>query len=172
MNENDELQIREATAEDAGPILEYLEVVSGQSDFLSFGPGEFDRTEEEVRNNLVRFAASHNQIQLVATIDDRLVGTLTFVGGNRPRTQHIGELGMSVDQAYWGSGYGGQLLDSLIDWAEGTGVVKKMNLRVAVHNHRAIRLYESRQFEREGTIRRDMWINGQFVDHHLMGRLI
>ena len=44
------LVIREADGSDAATLLDYLEVVSGQSDFLSFGPGEFNRTEETVLN--------------------------------------------------------------------------------------------------------------------------
>ncbi len=35
------LLIRPATAADAATLLDYVEAVGGESDFLSFGPGEF-----------------------------------------------------------------------------------------------------------------------------------
>ncbi len=44
------LLIREAVPEDAPALLEFCEAVSHESNFLSFGPGEFDMTvaqEEE-----------------------------------------------------------------------------------------------------------------------------
>lgn len=164
------LAIRQAKPTDASHLIDYLERVAGQSDFLSFGPGEFGRSEKQVSDNLTRFAASQNQMQLLAEYQQRLVGTLTFVAGDRPRTRHIGELGMSVDRSYWGMGIGGKLLDTLIDWACHNPIVTKINLRVAVTNGRAIELYESRSFKREGTISRDMLIDGRYVPHHLMGR--
>ena len=43
------LVIREVAPEDAGAILAYLEEISGESDFLNFGPGEFDMNETQER---------------------------------------------------------------------------------------------------------------------------
>ena len=39
INDEISLLIREATAEDAPVIIRYLDEVSGESDFLTFGPG-------------------------------------------------------------------------------------------------------------------------------------
>jgi len=47
LNDGRVLVIREAAAEDARALLTYVEAVSGESDFLSFGPGEFELTEAE-----------------------------------------------------------------------------------------------------------------------------
>jgi hypothetical protein len=41
------LLIREVAVEDARALLDYVERISGESDFLSFGPGEFELTESE-----------------------------------------------------------------------------------------------------------------------------
>jgi hypothetical protein len=39
------LLIREVSVEDARALLDYVKRISGESDFLSFGPGEFELTE-------------------------------------------------------------------------------------------------------------------------------
>ncbi len=61
------------------------------------------------------------------------------------------------------------MLDTLVEWAKQSKVVKKISLRVRTDNHRAIQLYDRTGFVREGTIRRDFLLNGQFYDHHMMG---
>ena len=94
---------------------------------------------------------------------------LHFAAGRRARVRHSGELGMSVGQAYWGQGVGSALLDVLIDWAEQTGVVKKINLRVRIDNERAIRLYEAKGFQHEGTLSNEMFVGGRYYDLYAMG---
>jgi hypothetical protein len=41
------LLIREARGQDARAVIEYLALISQETDFLSFGPGEFRLTENE-----------------------------------------------------------------------------------------------------------------------------
>ena len=163
------LLIREAESEDARLVLDYVNGISGESDFLSFGPGEFDLTEPEEEEFLIRYRASANQIYLLGIIDDTVVSTLNFSGGRRPRVRHSGEFGISVRREYWGLGIGSLMLDALIEWARETGIVKKINLRVRTDNRRAIRLYESKGFEIEGTSRKEILLNGRYYDHHWMG---
>jgi RimJ/RimL family protein N-acetyltransferase len=163
------LLIREAEGKDARAVLDYVNAISDESDFLSFGPGEFDLTEPEEAEFLRKCGAADNQIYLLGTIEDVLVSTLNFSGGRRPRLRHKGEFGLSVRREYWGLGIGSLMLDALIEWARGTGFVTKINLRVRTDNQRAIRLYEGHGFAIEGTIRREMLLDGHYYDHHWMG---
>jgi hypothetical protein len=39
--------IREAAVQDAGAVLEHVEQISGESDYLTVGPGEFELTIEQ-----------------------------------------------------------------------------------------------------------------------------
>ena len=59
------LLIREAGADDARAVLDYIEVVSGESDFLAFGTGEFELDEAAERAVLRRYAESANQLYLL-----------------------------------------------------------------------------------------------------------
>jgi len=163
------LLIREAMVEDARAVLDYVEDISGESDFLSFGPGEFEITEAEEKDFLRKCHDLDNQLYIVGLIDDTVVSTLIFSAGRRPRVRHSGEFSMSVRKQYWGLGIGSLMLGTLIDWARGTRIVKKINLRVRTDNQRAIVLYKRKGFVIEGTIRREAFLDGKYFDHHWMG---
>ena len=163
------LVIREAAVEDARAVLDYVEGISGESDFLSFGPGEFELTQAEEEDFLRKCLDADNQLYIIGLIDDTVVSTVTFSAGRRPRVRHSGEFGMSVRKQYWGLGIGWLMLDTLVDWARGTQIVRKINLRVRTDNQRAIRLYRRKGFVIEGTIRREVFLGGKYFDHHWMG---
>ncbi len=76
------LVIREATTEDASAVLDYVEVVSGESGFLNFGPGEFEHQEDEERDVLQNYRASDNQLYLLGPIDGEIVSILAFSAGH------------------------------------------------------------------------------------------
>ena len=164
-----EVTIREAAASDAENMLKYIEIVAGETDNLSFGPGEFDLSLEQERAFLDAAAAAGNQLCLLALSNGEIVGALHIATGKRPRTRHVGEFGISVRQGFWGNGVGRELLQRMIAWAQETGFVRKINLRVRTDNSRAIRIYERAGFEREGTLTRDMCVDGAFHDFHCMG---
>lgn len=165
----EDILIREATSEDAEKLLDYLEKVSAETDYLTFGPGEFQLTRDQEQDTLDSYALRTNALYLVAEADGRIVGSLNFSGGSRPRTAHTGEFGISVLKAYWGRHIGKVLLKALIRWAERSGTIRKINLQVREDNERAIRLYTSLGFVREGRISRDLLVNGRFYDSVMMG---
>jgi RimJ/RimL family protein N-acetyltransferase len=163
------LVIREAAAQDAGAVLDHVHAISAESDFLTFGPGEFELSKPEEEAVLQRYRDVDNQLYLLGIVDGTIVGALTFAAGRRPRVRHSGEFGMSVRKEYWGLGIGSLMLEALIDWARGTGIVTKINLRVRTDNQRAIMLYKRRGFVVEGTIHREILLDGKYYDHHWMG---
>lgn len=163
------LVVREAEPEDAAALLAYINEVCAQSDFLSFGPGEFELSEAQEQEFLGRMRESPNQIYLIGQIDGSIVSTIHFSSASRSRIRHKGELGMSVHQSYWGQGIGSTMLDVLIAWAQETGIITKINLKVRIDNDRALRLYKSKGFNIEGTISREYFLNGVYYPHHWMG---
>lgn len=163
------LTIRTAAVEDARALLDYVRGISGESDFLSFGPGEFELTIVQEEDFLRQCLLSDNQLYLLGLIDETIVATLSFLGGHRPRLRHSGELSMAVKKQYRGLGIGSWMLDALIDWVKATQIITKINLRVRTDNQRAIQLYEHKSFKIEGTISREMFLNGKYFAHHWMG---
>ena len=163
------LLIRPAAVTDAAALLAYFETVSGETDFLTFGPGEFGFSMAEEEAVLKKAACKEGELYLVGVVDGRIVGALTFSAGKRPRIRHTGEFGLSIGKAYWGLGVGALMLDRLLDWARLGQVITKINLRVRSDNERAIRLYERKGFVRDGTISRESCIGGAYFSCYHMG---
>lgn len=164
-----QLTLRRAVPDDAERLLVYLNQVAGESENVSFGPGEFGLSVEEERAVLKQVAETPTSLYLVAEIAGEIVGTLTFSAGKRPRIRHVGEFGTSVLRKYWNRGIGGYMLAYLIDWARQTGTIRKINLRVRVDNLPAIHLYEKYGFVHEGRVTREFYLHGQFIDMYVMG---
>ncbi len=83
-------------------------------------------------------------------------------------SRHVLEVkGLAVDPERQGEGIGGALLDAGIERARQEGR-RKLTLRALGGNDGARRLYESRGFEIEGTLRAAFLLDGAYVDDHLM----
>ena len=68
------LVIREADGKDAGPVLAYIDVISRETDFLTFGPGEFTLTEQEETDHLEKCKSKENALYLLALLEGAVVG--------------------------------------------------------------------------------------------------
>jgi len=166
------LVIRVGVPEDAAAMLAYLECVSGESDFLTFGPGEFEMTEAQEAAHLATVYKAPDHLHIVAMDGGVIVACLTFGTGRRQRVQHHGELAISVRQSHWGRRIGALLIDTLIDWARTTGSIRKISLRVRTDNARGIALYREKGFVVEGTLRREICVDGEYFDLLYMGLLL
>lgn len=169
LKNNLQLMLRPAEPDDAEQLLVYVNQIAGESENITFGPGEFTMSVEEERAFLLINAQSPNSLYLIAEIAGEIAGTLTFSAGKRPRIQHAGEFGTSVLRKYWNSGIGSCMLAYLINWAKQNGTIRKINLRVRVDNLPAIHLYEKYGFVQEGRLSREFYLHGQFVDVFMMG---
>jgi RimJ/RimL family protein N-acetyltransferase len=163
------LYIQEAKVDQAFDILKFVHKVSTESDFLTFGSVEFDLNENQEKAHIQNQLNSENQIFLVATIESEIVAILNFSARNRPRIKHSGEFSMVVQKKYWNSGIGTLTLDTFLEWARSNQITKKINLRVRTDNKPAIHLYEKRGFIKEGTLRREILIDGVYYDLFWMG---
>jgi ribosomal protein S18 acetylase RimI-like enzyme/predicted nuclease with RNAse H fold len=118
------------------------------------------------RDLLERFGAAN---AIVAEAGEGLAGYLILGDWTSlDSSRHVVEVkGLAVDPARQGEGFGGALLDAGIERARGEGR-RKLMLRVLGGNEGARRLYESRGFEIEGTLRGVFLLDGDYVDDHLM----
>lgn len=161
--------IREGKREDAKGVVDYMEKICGESDYLTFGEGEFNTTVEEEARFIDENKRTKNCLFLIAICEGEIIGCLTFSGGNRKRIEHYGEFGVTVLKKYWGLGIGKALINYFIQWARVSGIIKKVNLKVRADNTKAIKLYKRLGFVKEGTISRFFYHGGRFYDVYVMG---
>jgi len=163
------LLIRPAIAEDASKIIKYINHIAGESDNITFGPGEFDKTVEDEREFLKKINKTPTNILIIGIINKEIVSLANIQSGNRPRTRHTGGLGITVQKKYWHMGIGKSMMDYLINWAKSGKIIKKINLEVREDNFPAIQLYSKMGFIIEGRISRMLYINKKFYAVLCMG---
>ncbi|UZJ78505.1 GNAT family N-acetyltransferase [Fictibacillus sp. KU28468] len=171
MKNGNQALIREAIPADAQSIIDFYNVVGGETNFLSFGGNEFTRNPEEYETYIESVAAEENSIMLVATIDDTIISIATINSSQKARSKHNGTLGIVISQNYTGMGLGEKMMVELMDWARHNGITKRISLVTREDNHRAITLYKKLGFEVEGLIRNDTYINGVYYSTVVMGLL-
>jgi len=161
--------ISEVLSSDANKILKYVNKISGESDFLTFGQGEFIMSVEQEAKYLDNTLRQNNALYISAKIGEKIVGTLSFSAGTRPRIVHTGEFSISVLKECWGNGIGTELIKYLIKWSKQSTIIKKINLEVRNDNLSAIHVYKKLGFIEEGVITRILQINNKFYDALFMG---
>lgn len=101
--------------------------------------------------------------------DGSLVGLMAFDQGKRPRDKHRGWLlQVYVQPRMRGTGCAAALLEAVIAHAKGR--VRQLHLSVAAGNEPALRLYQKAGFAIYGTDPAFQYVNGRYVDEHLMVR--
>lgn len=166
------LIIKEAETSEAKEIIRYISIVGGESDFLNFGAGEFKITEEEEIEFINNSITSDNQTILIAWVQNEIVGCIVFRANKWQKVKHTGEFGVTVSKKNWGLGIGTLIIEALLNWAQETNIIRKINLRVRSDNERAIAVYQKLGFTEEGKITREFYIDGEFFDNILFGLTI
>lgn len=164
--------LRNATKEDAQAMIDYLNKIGGESDFLTFGENEFKMSVEAEAEYIEKTKGMENSEMIVATVNNRIVGVASINSLQKERMKHNGTLGISLRKEYWGSGIGSAAMDYLIEWAKSNGVTKKISLLVREDNERGINLYEKFGFEREGLLKKDIYVKGVYHNTITMGLYI
>ena len=165
--------IREAQADDAAELIAYIQRLADERTFgILLSPGEFNPTIEQEQQIIAEFAAADNSIFLVAVVDGQIIGVLTCRGGARQAIRHTTTLGMSVHREWRDRGIGHALLTHAVEWARGTGVVKRIELQVFINNARARHLYEKVGFQIEGQRRQAVFRDGEYFDDLIMALLL
>lgn len=163
-----ELSILNAHPDDALSIINFLNKVGGETDYLTFGHNEFSISIEDEKNIIAECLATNINLMLIAKINNEIVGQLFLQRSNKSRIRHIAELGITVSKDYWGYGIGSYMIKIAIDWAIKQSI-SKIQLQVRTDNQRAVDLYKKLGFCIEGTIIRAIKINQIYFDEYIMG---
>ena len=168
-----ELLIREAEPSDAAELVTFLNRVSVETDFTSLDRNGILMTDTEMELFLDKQAHSENQITLLALLNDEIAGLVNITADQRKRVRHIGDLFIVIGKKYWNNGLGSLLIEEAIEWAQASGILRRLQLTVQTRNQAAVHLYQKHGFVIEGRQDRGAYIKeGKFIDVYLMGKLI
>ena len=158
--------IERARAEDAAALLDYLKIVGGETENLSFGAEGVPLSIEEEQAYLRAQCDSADNAQYFAKAGGEIIGTASL--NRKPRRMsHRGEFGISLKKAWWGCGAASALAEAILAFARENGF-EQLNLEVRGDNARAIRLYEKLGFRKLCTFPAFFKIDGEPVDFDLM----
>ena len=150
-----ECLLRNGNESDGQAVLDIFILTHKQTDNLLTYPDEVTFTAEEESKFLQKKTDSDNEIEILAFVDGKIVGTAGIEQVSpKYKLRHRCDFGISVDQSYWGLGIGKALTQACIDCAKKAGY-EQMELEVVAENTRAIRMYEKAGFIEYGRNPRD-----------------
>lgn len=164
--------LRSPIKEDAQAMIDYLNIIGGESDFITFGKNEFSMSVEAEQDYIKRINSMDNSKNVLIIIEDEIVGIASITSVQKERMKHNGTLGISLRKKYWGIGLGSDIMAYLINWAKSNKITKKINLLVREDNIRGVKLYEKFGFEKEGLLKKDICVNGIYYNTIAMGLYI
>ena len=145
-----ELLVRNAVASDARALHDVTQRTHAETDYLLSYPDEQSVDDEQEARLLAETERSDNEVELVAVIDGRIVGSAGVSAvRSRRKVAHRARFGISILKEYWGMGIGRVLMESCIDCARRVGYTQ-LELEVVADNERAVSLYRCAGFEEYG----------------------
>lgn len=163
-----ELYIYKAEKNDGKAIIEYLNIVGGESDNLLFGQDDFGMTVEAEENYIEFMNLSKNSALYIGKIAGEIACVGNINAPKRARIAHQCDFAISVKKKFWGIGVGTSLMMEMINFAKETNKIEIIHLGVKADNIPAIKLYEKMGFETIGVYKNFFKINGNYSDEILM----
>lgn len=142
--------LRNGVESDGQAVFDNFNLTHGETDYLLNYPDEnaFDVMQES--QFLKEKTESKNEIQIVAVVDNVVVGTAGIGAiGAKYKVRHRAEFGISVAKEFWGLGIGQALTTACIACARAAGYIQ-LELNVVAENTRAISMYEKNGFVEYG----------------------
>ncbi len=145
------LLLRNAIADDAAMLIDYLKTVNTETRFLRYEPEEICYTVEQECEFIENVNTSKSNIMLLAFLDGAYIGNCSYAVDSAMRVCHRATLGIALYGKYTGMGIGGVMINALCDIARKNGI-EQMELEVVSDNINAIALYEKLGFVHCGSI--------------------
>jgi RimJ/RimL family protein N-acetyltransferase len=167
-----QVEIREAQVKDASETVKFMNWVTGEVDYHTYGANDFNIRPEDEARMIEMFHMRENCMFLIATFAGQIIAVATLAGGAKERVQHRGTIGITVAKRFWRLGIGQQMMRILINFAENSSMLTKLELLVHEENVPAIKLYNKLGFFREGAIQRYFNFEGHYYDGINMGLIV
>lgn len=148
--------LRNATADDAEDLIQYLKITTAETPYLIREPEEVTVTHEEEISFINNFLTSEKSLMLIATLNGKCIGNCCINPiGSYKRYAHRCEVAIALYQEFCGQGIGRVMLETVLQAAKELGF-EQAELEVISDNKNAIALYEKLGFKKYGTLPNNM----------------
>ncbi len=163
MHNGPQVQIRPTRESDTASARDAVNAVAAEKWYLATVDGF---SPEQTRDFLKR-VVDGSLPQVMAVLEDEVVGFCDILPNPAKGFTHVGRLGMGVRFEWRRQGIGRRMLDACLSLARKAGI-EKVELEVFSDNVGAIRLYDSFGFSQEGLKVRGRKLENQYQDVKLM----
>ena len=154
--------IRKAELRDAASIVKAEQEIAQEPGFFCSQPSEL--TEQNVKKTI----ESSNGIYFVAECNGCIAGHAFLETIPLQSLKHIAQLNIAVHKGFQNGGIGTRLMKRIIEWAQESEAVEKIELNVRASNAQAISLYKKMGFLEEGCLKRRVKTRNGYIDDILM----
>src|ERR1700688_492485 len=144
MHNDPRVQIRPARESDAASTNDAVNAIAAEKWYLA----TVDGFSCEQTRAFLKQVVDGNLPQVLAVVQDQVVGFCDVIPHTTKGFTHVGRLGMGVRSEWRRQGIGRRLLDGCLTLARNAGI-EKVELEVFTDNLGAVRLYESFGFSEE-----------------------
>lgn len=161
--EGDKVELRTVEEEDYEKLRNWVNNYNVRRFIGVREPMNMDQEEEFINNEL----ENPDNILLGICVDGKLVGDIKIA----EKEPGVAELGILVDPDKHGKGYGTEASRLIIEHAFEQMRYHKVVARVVDSNEKSSRVWEKLGFELEGTLREQVFMDGEYHDFLIFGLL-
>jgi RimJ/RimL family protein N-acetyltransferase len=157
------VEIRPVRESDAASFCAAVRSVAAEKWYLATVEGfSFEETSAFVKHNV-----ENTLPQVMAVVENQVVGFCDILPGSMVGFTHVGRMGMGVLAGWRGQGIGRRMISACLELARRFGI-EKVELEVFADNIAAIRLYAPFGFADEGVKIRGRKLDERYQDIRLM----
>ncbi|QLY26887.1 GNAT family N-acetyltransferase [Bdellovibrio sp. KM01] len=148
---NKAVTLRSPDLEDAESLIHTMIEVAATSPHIIMTGADFQaKTIEEEQAWIRKYNEAERGLTILAEFENKIVGILDFMGGQRAKTRHRGTLGISLHSSMRGEGLGQLLFEKLLTEVKNIEGFMQIELSLMSENHTAFHLYKKVGFREIG----------------------
>lgn len=153
-------RLRELQLKDAEKMYEWM---SDREVTVSLAIGRYPNSKEKIEDFIKSSWSDKNNVHFaIVTDNDEYVGSVSLKNVNL--IDRNAEYAIAIHKDYWGKEFAKYATDGIIEYGFKRLNLYKIYLNVISSNVRANKFYEKYGFEKEGTFKKHMFLDGKFVD--------
>lgn len=163
--------IREIELSDAEELVEYIKIVSNESDNLLQDPSEWQLSVSDEKKWIKANKRIKKNLNLVVYHNQKIIAVGSLYGSLLSRIKHRSSMQISVLKAYYNQGIGNKLMELLLDHANKSEIVK-IDIELRKDLLPAIHMLEKFGFTKEGEIAYGFKSKSEYIPLVVYGKIL